>query len=101
MYASISNAATVFNNIVTFSSTIPVASDITGARVVLYPGTGRDWYGFGMSASTLNYNVPATATHKSYCGTSVYASISNTATAFNSIVNFPSTMPVASDITGA
>ena len=36
-----------------------------------------------MNSYSLNYNVPAAATHKFYCGTTVYASISSTATTIN------------------
>ena len=63
-----------------------LASDLTGARIVLWPGTGNDWYGFGMNGSTLNYNVTTGATHKFYCSTAVCATISSTATTFNNAV---------------
>ena len=63
-----------------------LASDLTGARIVLWPGTGNDWYGFGMNGSTMNYNVITGATHKSYCSTAVCATISSTATTFNNAV---------------
>ena len=34
-----------------------LTSDLTAARIVLWPGTGNEWYGFGMNAGTLNFNV--------------------------------------------
>ena len=36
--------------------------------------------------NTMNYNVPAAATHKLYCGTTVYASIASGTTTFNNNV---------------
>ena len=56
------------------------------SHVVLWPGTGNEWYGFGMNAYTLNYNVVGAGTHKFYCGTAVAASISSTTTTFNNAV---------------
>ena len=39
----------------------------TGARIVLWPGTGTptstDWYGLGMNGNTLVYNVPSSCNH--------------------------------------
>ena len=63
-----------------------VAGDLTGARIVVWPGTGNEWYGFGMNAGMLNYNTPRSATHKFYCGTTVRASISSSGTTFNNSV---------------
>ena len=69
-YAPLSNAhftdsliipGATSNDNITFPAGLPLASDITSARLVLHPstGTGNEWYGFGMHASTLNYNVRA------------------------------------------
>ena len=49
-----------------------VATDLTGAQLILWPGTGNKWYGFRMNASTLNYNTPGSVTYEFYCGTTVY-----------------------------
>ena len=40
-----------------------------------------------MNSYTVNYNVVGAGTHKFYCGSTVYASISSTATTFNNSVN--------------
>ena len=59
--------------LITFANSMGLGTDLSAARMVLWPGTGNEWYGFGMNAYTLNYNVPASATHKFYCGTAVAA----------------------------
>ena len=66
-----------------------LASNLTGARIVLWPGTANDCYGFGMDAGTYNYYVPSTATHKFYCGTTVYVSIASGATTTTGLLVVP------------
>ena len=79
-YAPLSNAhftdslaipGAVLNDIIEFPTGLPLASDISAARVVLHPSsnTGIEWYGFGMNSSTLNYNVGSGRYHKFYCRT--------------------------------
>ena len=59
-----------------FSTTMALATDVSAARLILYPGTGNDWYGFGMNSYTLNYNtILLLLQHKFYCGTVVSTSI--------------------------
>ena len=82
-----------FTAVLNFPSTMTLATDLSGARIVLWPRTGNEWYGFGMNAYTLNDNVTAATTHKFYCGTTVYASISSTTTTINN------TLTLASSIT--
>ena len=43
--------------VITFQTTMTFASDITGVRIVLYPGIENDWYEFGMNANIVNYNI--------------------------------------------
>ena len=74
------------SGVITFPNTMTLATDLTGARIVLWPGIGNEWYGFGMNNSTLNYNVPSGATHKVYCWNTVHASISNATATFNTPV---------------
>ena len=64
--------------VLTFPTTMTLDTEMSAARVILWPGTGNEWYGFGMNGNTLNYNVPASATHKFYCGTTVVGSIDST-----------------------
>ena len=49
--------------VITFPANMTLDSDLTGARIVLYPGTGNGWYGFGMNQWALSYNSPGGATH--------------------------------------
>ena len=63
------------SGVITFPAAMTLGTDLTAARIVLWPGAGNEWYGFGMNASTLNYNAPSGATHKFYCGNTMYATI--------------------------
>ena len=48
--------ATIANNTstITFANTMSLGTDTTGARLILYPGTGTvDWYGLGMNSYTM------------------------------------------------
>ena len=72
--------------IISFPTTMTLATDISAARLILWPGTGNDWYGFGMNGGTLNYNVTTGAVHKFYCSSTVCAIISSATTTFNNNV---------------
>ena len=55
------------NGIIYFYSNSNLATKYAGARIVLWPGSGTssscDWYGFGMNAAQLVYNVPSGQIH--------------------------------------
>ena len=44
-----------------------LATDTTGATIFRWPNEGDEFYGFGMNANTLNYNVPSGNIYKFYC----------------------------------
>ena len=80
---TVSIPATTSTGVITFANSMGLGTDLSAARMVLYPGTGNEWYGFGMNSYTLNYNVITADTHKFYCKSTVYEPISSTATTFN------------------
>jgi hypothetical protein len=55
------------NGIIYFYSNTNLATTYTGARIVLWPGSGfstsTDWYGLGMNSGQMVYNVPSGQTH--------------------------------------
>jgi len=55
------------NGLVYFNANSNLATTYTGARIVLWPGSGTptstDWYGLGMNGYTLIYNVVSSAIH--------------------------------------
>ena len=55
------------NGIIYFYSNTNLATTYTGARIVLWPGSGTlsstNWYGFGMNSGQLVNNVPSGQTH--------------------------------------
>ena len=63
-----------------------LATDMSAAKVILWPGSGNDWYGFGMNGGTLNYNVTTGATHKFYCSSTVVHTLNSTTATFNTPV---------------
>ena len=96
-YAPLSNAhftdslsipGAVSTDIIEFATGLPLGSDLSAARIILHPSsnTGNEWYGFGMNSSTLNYNVGSGRYHKFYCGSTVYLSLTNTASTFSNNV---------------
>ena len=72
--------------IISFPTSMTLATVVSAARLILWPGTGNDWYGFGMNGNTLNYNVTTGAVHKFYCSSTVCAIISSATTTFNNNV---------------
>jgi len=66
---NLNNNKLLFNGtgIIYFYANSNLATTFTGARIVLWPGSGTpsstDWYGFGMNGNTLVYNVPSGMIH--------------------------------------
>ena len=60
-----------------------LATDMSAARIILWPGSDNEWYGFGMNGNTVNYNVPASATNKFDCGTTLVTTLNTTRVNFN------------------
>ena len=64
-YAAV--AGDTFTGVITFANTMGLGTDTAGSRLILYPGsTTTDWYGLGMAASKMVYNVPSATTHNFY-----------------------------------
>ena len=55
-YGAMSLSSGHCTGVLTFPTTMALASDLAGAQLVLWPGTGNEWHSFGMNAGTLNYN---------------------------------------------
>ena len=67
-----------FSTSISFTTAVPLATDVFGARFILWSGTGNEYDGFGINSSVLNYNFPAFSTHTFYVGTTVMCSLSST-----------------------
>ena len=78
---TLANYATITNNksTITFANTMGLGTDTSGARLILYPGTGTlDWYGLGMNSYTMVYNVPGLSFHKFYSAGTELLSVGQT-----------------------
>ena len=58
---------------------------IDNKRLVLWDGTGTEFYGFGINGGVLRYQTPNSAEHKFYCGVDNPLSMTNSLLTMNSI----------------
>ena len=78
------SAGDMFTGVITFTNTMGLGTDTTGSRLILYPGsTTTDWYGLGIAASKMVYDVPAASTHNFYIENTQFLSISQGSTTLN------------------